>query len=302
MPWWFFVVALYEFEEWEHAFNRSYSTSLERNRAESAFYANDQFIRNFTGAVTLGHNIYSDMEWSVFRRMHLSTRPAVTVTNRTSASAASLYAMHGGIDWQARGAISAVRQQGQCGSCWAFSATEAIEANLFVNSGQTLVLAPQTLLDCDAIDHGCDGGTMESAFEYVVRRGICTEEENPYRMRPKACTCTPRVKIRDFVRVSPSEGDLTRALLVTPVSVSIEADHRVFQFYKSGVLDASTCGTDLDHGVLLVGYGFGERGYWRIKNSWSTGWGEDGFARLARDTNTCGIWSDASYPVGAQTL
>lgn len=146
---------------------------------------------------------------------------------------------------------------------------------------------------------------MESAFAFACQYGVCTEADAPYQMASgKKCVCMPRVRIQDYVRVNPSLHDLTHALIRTPVSVSVEADNRIFQFYKSGVLDASSCGDDLDHGVLLVGYGFTDDGqtYWRIKNSWGMDWGEGGYARLSRVSNTCGVWNDASYPVGAERV
>ncbi len=295
-----FVISA-EFADWMTRFHKTYRTSAARHDAERQFYRNDAFLQNFSdNTIELAHNPFSDMHWETFRKTLLTT--VRRVSNKIPKKFPPTYfAMYGGVDWEKRGAVTPVRQQGHCGSCWAFSATGAIESNLFVNTGKTTLLSPESLVDCDPYDRGCQGGSMETAFEYATSKGLCTEHDQPYREGHGICSCSPSVTIDDYVKVGRSEHDLTRALLVTPVSVSIEADHRVFQFYKSGVLRASHCGTDLDHGVLLVGYGHDKNdSYWRIKNSWGETWGERGYVRIARGYNTCGILNDASYPVGAR--
>mgnify|MGYP001452648900 CR=1 FL=1 len=210
--------------------------------------------------------------------------------------------MMGGMDWQERGAVTRVRNQGQCGSCWAIAATEAIEGNLFINSGELVDLSAEYLVDCDRGSAGCKGGSMDQAFSFVSKNGICTNEDDPYTGGASECRCVPRVGIDDYVRVTPTVSALTRAVSRTPVAVAIEADARVFQFYKSGIIDSQSCGQNMDHGVLLVGFGYDQnQSYWRVKNSWGSDWGEDGYVRISRDEgDVCGILQQASYPVGAK--
>lgn len=293
------------FKDWAQLHHKLYASALEVSRARRIFEENDAFIRNFSHTnVELTHNAFSDISWDAFRKVRLRTWIRTADPLKTPESFSNvMYAMRDGIDWEASGAVTPVRDQHECGSCWAFSATGAIEGDLYVNTGKLTVLSPQTFVDCDLKDQGCNGGTMEDAFDYVRAHGMCTDASNPYTIGRKGnCSCPRVVFVDDFARVAPSQHDLTAALVKTPISVSIEADQRVFQFYKSGVLEAQHCGKELNHGVLLTGYGFDYAnglGYWRVKNSWGKGWGEGGYVRLARDENTCGILNDASYPKGA---
>jgi hypothetical protein len=189
-------------------------------------------------------------------------------------------------------------------SCWAFSTTGAVEGATFVATGKLPNLSEQELVDCDNNgDHGCNGGLMDHAFSWVEKHGgLCSEDDYEYHAKAEVCRdCKAVVKVTGFQDVdSNDEAALKVAVSQQPVSVAIEADQREFQFYKSGVFDKS-CGTQLDHGVLVVGYGEEDgKKFLKIKNSWGGTWGEEGYIRISREANgpggQCGVAMVPSYP------
>lgn len=208
------------------------------------------------------------------------------------------------VDWRQKGAVTPVKNQQQCGSCWAFSAVGAMEGAHAVATGDLLSLSEQQLVDCSHPqgNEGCNGGLMDSAFQFVIsNKGITSGEAYPYTAQDGQCKSgqTAVATLSSFANVAEnSEEALLKALNLGPVSVAIQASSQVFQFYSSGVLSDPSCGQQLDHGVLAVGYGT-ENGvdYYIVKNSWGTSWGEAGYIRLVRGQNECGIASMASYPV-----
>jgi len=218
------------------------------------------------------------------------------------------------VDWTSKGAVTSVKDQGQCGSCWAFSTTGAIESAVQIASGKLVSLSEQELVDCPVTPllMGCNGGSMGNGFGYAKKRGLCTEASYPYKAKGGSCkkssctvglaenTVTGYKNLAVIPRIVPaSENTMMSAVAQQPVSVAIEADKSVFQHYKSGVLSGA-CGTNLDHGVLVVGYGTASEGpYWKVKNSWAATWGEDGYVRLKRGASPseCGVLKSPSYPV-----
>lgn len=221
------------------------------------------------------------------------------------------------VDWVSKGAVTPVKNQGQCGSCWSFSTTGAIESRSVISNGQVTgtptPLSEQNLVDCDKTDSGCNGGLMDYAFEFVqTNGGLCSEAEYPYTAtdgaRCKGSSCTKYDPITGYKDVAQkSTSDLEAAICEGPVSIAIEADQSSFQLYNGGVL-TSRCGANLDHGVLLVGMGTdGADKYWKVKNSWGASWGEQGYIRLCRDcqancgflgrcSGQCGLLQSASFP------
>merc|ERR1719336_1605793 len=219
------------------------------------------------------------------------------------------------VDWVTQGKITPVKNQGQCGSCWAFSTTGSIEGRYAIAKGVLNSLSEQELVDCAGSEgnNGCRGGLMDYGFEYVQQeKGLCKEDQFPYDAKTETLQCNTKRSMCSDGHVDPISGfkdvpkrnsqELENALTQGPVSVAIEADQRYFQLYKGGILTA-TCGANLDHGVLAVGYdNTGSTHSWKVKNSWGPTWGENGYIRLCKDCNAnrgqgqCGILMSASYP------
>lgn len=214
------------------------------------------------------------------------------------------------VDWVKKGAVTPVKNQGHCGSCWSFSTTGALEGAWFIATGELVSLSEQQLIDCSNANNGCQGGAMDSAFAYLQDHNSYTEDSYPYVHAAGVCihnssfvTGIPKGSvIGSFDVPADDEKALMEAIAQQPVSVAIEADLHAFQLYGGGVIKKE-CGTKLDHGVLLVGYGT-DNGvdYWKVKNSWGPTWGEGGYVRIERgktdggNAGECGIRSMASYP------
>jgi len=215
------------------------------------------------------------------------------------------------VDWVTQGVVTPIKNQGDCGSCWAFSTTGAIECEYAIKNGELNSLSEQQLVDCSISEGnlGCAGGDMDAAFKYVQKEGgLCSEASYPYTASDGVCKSSSCGTLYDPITThtdvtSDDETSLINAAAVGCVSVAIEADQYAFQYYSSGIL-SGTCGTSLDHGVLVVGYGVdGTQDYWLVKNSWGTTWGEEGYVQICRacDKNgkegECGINMEPSYPV-----
>ncbi len=214
------------------------------------------------------------------------------------------------IDWRDYDMVTPVKNQGQCGSCWSFSATGAIEG-IYAKTNKLTNFSEQQFIDCSVFygNLGCNGGLMDNAFEYATDHHVCSEESIPYEAKSdmtfnECFNCKAIVQLKGCTDV-PSNNQTALKIAVSrqPVSVAIEADTFLFDEYKSGIINSVDCGTNLDHGVLIVGYGTeNEQDYWLLKNSWGTSWGENGYFRIQRDDleqgpGICGIASTPSYPV-----
>jgi len=222
------------------------------------------------------------------------------------------------VDWRDHGAVTPVKNQGQCGSCWSFSTTGAVEGAVYVGSKTLVSVSEKQLVDCATTrNNGCNGGLMDYAFEYIISNGgLDTEADYPYE--PEQGTCnrvkekTHAVTIKGYQDVQPnSVDDMKSALAQSTVSVAIEADKEAFQLYSGGVLDKKECGTQLDHGVLAVGYTASDNSLYPnafiVKNSWGPTWGVQGYVYISTDTQysragICGILSNPSFATGGKAV
>jgi len=225
------------------------------------------------------------------------TRHYVTLAHNVRAGPA--------LDWRTKNAVNPVQNQGQCGSCYSFSAVASVEGAWAIKKGQLLKLSEQQIVDCSRSfgNEGCNGGLEQSVFKYIIsNKGLVASSQYPYTGRDtQACKkLTPTVTISSYVDVPQgNEVQMMAAAQKGPVSIAIDASHS-FQFYSRGVFDDSRCGTSLDHAVNVVGFGTDaptNKDYWIVRNSWGPGWGENGYARFVRGKNQCGMVLDASYPV-----
>jgi len=202
------------------------------------------------------------------------------------------------IDWVSKGGVTPVKDQGGCGSCWAFSTMASVESVHRINTGSIANLAEQQLVDCNTGNSGCSGGSATSALQWLVSSPPCTTSSYPYRATEGSCkSCTKsNVRIGGVqLTSSQSESALASAVSGSPASVSVYADS-AWQHYSSGVLAASqTCSHN--HAVLAVGY---TSSAWKIKNSWGSSWGESGYIRITKGLGGCGasgiVTSSARIP------
>ncbi|XP_014246982.1 cathepsin L1-like [Cimex lectularius] len=213
------------------------------------------------------------------------------------------------VDWRKHGAVTPVKDQGACGSCWAFSATGSLEGQHYRKTGRLVSLSEQNLIDCssDAGNNGCNGGMMDNAFAYVKsNKGVDTEKSYPYEAMDDDCRYDAKYSgatDTGFVDISEGDEDALKRAVATkgPISVAIDASHDSFHQYSEGVYYEPDCSSEqLDHGVLVVGYGTSDEGddYWLVKNSWGPSWGMDGYIKMARNKdNNCGIATTASFPL-----
>merc|ERR1711934_533897 len=295
----------FEYMQYCAQYNKVTNDVEEFNTRMGYFAFVDAFIKeNNAGNEThvAGHNQFSDWSHAEYKSMLGYARGEQDVRNvkifDESMNADSL-------NWVDAGAVTPVKDQGQCGSCWAFSTTGSLEGAHYVATGDLLSFSEQQLVDCSFLSYGnlaCNGGLQENAYNYY-EAGYKAELESVYpytsgtTMSKGTCaydsSSTTAVTVSSYDAVTPdSYTDMKAALNVQPLAVSIEADKLCFQFYSSGVLDNTACGTSLDHAVLAVGYGT-ENGqdYWLVKNSWNTTWGDQGYIKLAivDGAGICGV-------------
>uniref|UniRef100_A0A7N0ULD0 Uncharacterized protein n=1 Tax=Kalanchoe fedtschenkoi TaxID=63787 RepID=A0A7N0ULD0_KALFE len=308
-------------EEWIAEHGKAYKDPAEKEARFRIFKANAEYIDSFNSlhaagaapSYTLSINQFADLTNDEFKAArngykHVSTRSSSAA--RTPFKYENVTQVPSTVDWRKKGAVTPVKDQGQCGCCWAFSAVAATEGITQLSTGKLISLSEQELVDCDTSgqDQGCEGGLMDDAFQFIQQNGgLTTEAKYPYQGVDGSCTATskqPAAKITGYEDVPTNdENSLMKAVANQPVSVAIDAGGSDFQFYSGGVFTVF-CGTQLDHGVTAVGYGVdGTTKYWLIKNSWGASWGEEGYIRMQRGVDAaeglCGIAMEPSYPTAA---
>jgi len=298
-----------EFAKWIANHNKVYTTQEEYQHRLSVFSDNVDLIQtlneNSDGAI-YDLNQFSDLSSDEFRKFYCGYIPREDGKEKSLLDIPDVAAPDT-FDWIAQGKVTAVKNQEQCGSCWAFSATENIESVWMIAKGLTpstmRPLAPQQIVDCDKRDGGCNGGNTETAYEYVIQaKGQDTEASYPYRAVNQACHFLPadvEATISSYKSATTSRNEdqmKTATATVSPLSICVDAS--AWQHYSSGIMTPSQCGKSLDHCVQIVGYNTAAATpYWNVRNSWGTGWGEKGFIRLEYGQNTCGCAQDATTAV-----
>ncbi|XP_065880612.1 zingipain-2 [Euphorbia lathyris] len=302
------------FETWTKEHGKIYASQEEKLHRLRVFEDNYEFVRNHNShtdsSYTLSLNAFADLTHHEFKTSRLglsASSPFLNLGRRNQSMPDFVGDVPDSIDWRKEGAVTKVKDQGNCGACWSFSATGAIEGINRIFTGSLVSLSEQELVDCDkSFNEGCDGGLMDYAFQFVIdNNGIDTEDDYPYQGRQKSCDKSKLqrhvVTIDGYADVPPNnEKALLKAVATQPVSVGICGSERAFQLYSKGIF-TGPCSTSLDHAVLIVGYG-SENGvdYWIIKNSWGTSWGLNGYIHMLRNSGSspgiCGINMLASYP------
>jgi len=290
-------------EDYKQQFGKTYNGGEEDQQRQQVFEANKQQWGPHESGATLGATVFSDLTLEEFQQMNIRgiASEAAQGLPKVGVHEFQGEALAASVDWSTKGAVTAVKNQGQCGSCWAFSTTGGLEGAWQIASGNLKSLSEQQFVDCSKQNSGCNGGLMDYAFQYAEGTAIASESSYAYTGRDGSCkssftTAIPKGGVTGFKDVSNSASSLKSALNGNPVSVAIQADQSVFQQYTGGTI-TSGCGSQLDHGVTAVGY---DGNTIKVKNSWGSSWGMNGYVNI--DASQCGITTSASYPTVSASM
>jgi len=297
-----------QFQSWMALNKKQYETQIEYLHRLAIYSVNMQKVQklneNSNGGATFALNLFADLTENEFAHAYLGYVPSGLPSDLLDLSGV---AAPDTFSWNAQGKLTAVKDQRQCGSCWAFSATENIESVWMIAKGLTpstmIPLAPQQIVDCDKQDGGCNGGDTPTAYEYVIKAGgMDSESSYPYRAVNEAChfnanNVVAKISSWKYATRTRNENEMKDATAtVAPLSICVDAAK--WQFYQSGVFKKTQCGTSLDHCVQIEGYDTASATpYWNVRNSWGTAWGEKGYIRLQFGDNTCGLAQEATTAV-----
>ena len=300
----------FEYINYLAQFNKEVSNADDFNFRHAIFQAVNAYIishNNTESSYKLGHNQFSDWTHEEYRTL-LGLREGLQQENVVVFNAENTPES---VNWVTAGAVTGVKNQGSCGSCWSFSTTGAMEGAHYVATGELLSFSEQQLVDCATgryLNMGCNGGNPLWAYRYLKSHFAELESEYPYTSGngDDSTDCLyddhskTAVEVQASASVTSEDRDQMKAALAQqPLAVLVEADKMAFQTYRSGVLTSDACGTQLDHAVLAVGYGTEDgQDYWLVKNSWDTTWGDNGYIKLGMDdtTGTCGVQMGPSFP------
>jgi len=308
-----------QFEEFKATFNKKYADSKEENLRFELFVANLNLIKKMNkdaGETIYGVTKFSDLSPSEFKHQYLNFRAGSEVkkfnSKKRMADLSALGAVPANWDWRDHGAVTPVKNQGQCGSCWAFSAVEACESAWFLANHTLIDLSPQQVVSCDDVDQGCNGGDTPTAYAYIIKAGgLELNSIYPYRSGNsgengpcdfKKADVVASITSWKYVTKSPQSNETAMEVAVANIApLSICVDASTWQNYNGGII-RSNCGQSLDHCVMITGYNTSSAGvnYWIVRNSWGTDWGIAGYLYVERGHNLCGIADEVTYPISPQ--
>ncbi|XP_050379668.1 zingipain-2-like [Argentina anserina] len=306
--------SIYErYEQWMAQYGRQYSYMNEKEARFNIFKKNVAFIESSNNAnkpYKMSVNQFSDLTTEEFLDKRTGFKgpgdipvPLPTTTFKYE----NVSMVPSSLDWRTKGAVMPVKDQGDCGSCWAFATVGALEGAHQLATGELVSLSEQELVDCNTVNFGCGGGYPDVAFEYIINKhGLTNEANYPYNASDNVCNATeagsPSGSITRYEDVpANNELDLLKAVANQPVSVCFEVTQE-FMHYSSGVF-TGPCGTQVNHCVTAIGYGTSDEGmdYWLLKNSWGTNWGDEGYFRMQRNVEAvegmCGIATLSAYAI-----